>query len=96
MSKEPLFRGGGGGIPQIIGLTKDDAGSLPNSNIISKQKHVLTHLNGTAIDPGGQKRGFSHQRDSFLLRHKKHIINPQMQSDETKTITSVEKKKTFR
>lgn len=67
---------GGKKIPQIIGLSKDEADSLPSSNTISQ--HVRTHLNGTAIDPGGQERGFSHQRDSFLLKHK-NIINPYMQ-----------------
>lgn len=64
-------------IPQIIGLSKDEADSLPMSNTVSQ--HVPTHLNGTAIDPGGQERGFSHQRDSFLLKHKNIIINPYMQ-----------------
>lgn len=57
-------------IPLEVDLTKDDTGFLPKSNHILKT-HIHTHHHDTAIDPGGQERGFSHQRDSFLLQQQK-------------------------
>lgn len=63
----------------VAGLTKDKAGLQPDSNTILKtHTHIRTHHHGTAIDPGGQERGFSHQRDSFLLQQQRDNINPQV------------------
>lgn len=61
------------------GLTKDAAGLGPNSNPIFKHTHTRTHHHGTATEPGGQERGLSHQRDSFLLQQQKDGMNPDVQ-----------------
>lgn len=51
-----------------------------DTDTVTVSADKLTHHHGTAIDPGGQERGFSHQRDSFLLKQKKKTNDDQIWS----------------
>lgn len=43
--------------------------------MVTLLKNTHTHHYGTAVEPGGQERGLSHQRDSLLLQEQKHNMN---------------------